>query len=197
VEDRLQEAFDYVRETFFPQWDRKRQWTVRLNEFAPYYGQADPKTKIITLNYVSDNDGYLHRLLVHEICHVVAAQQHGKRWQERYLKAATTAKEVGREHLATLIAEDIEIYTSPDKQVPMTATDIYRRIEDILLAVPTIQYEDLISRVAWEYGMLPPEFLKRYKRCREVYDTLRREAKEWSEYQEYLNNKKGRGDLNG
>ena len=195
--DRLREAFIYVRETFFPRWDIERQWTVRLHDFAPYYSQSDPKTKTITLNYVSDKDDFLQRLLIHEICHIVTAQQHGKRWQERYLKAATKAKELGRKFLATLIAEDIELYTNPDKQAPMTPTDIYRRIEDIVLDAPTIQYQDLISRVAWDYGMIPREFLKRYKRCREVYDRIRRGAKEWSEYQEYLKSKKKGGDLDG
>lgn len=109
-EDRLQDAFQDVRQTFFPRWDKKGEWKVvdstrikasydtGINEFRERVGinhlmeKADMLAeccewgKVINIFEIPDDDDRLHELLIHEICHVKALG-HGKKWARNMEKA--------------------------------------------------------------------------------------------------------------
>jgi hypothetical protein len=111
TEDRLQDAFQYVRKTFFPRWDRKKQWKV---EYRPEFKKGTEQNirnhikrmglkarypdKInisairrediqrIWFYEIPKDDNVLHLHLIHEICHVKTSG-HGKKWAENMTKA--------------------------------------------------------------------------------------------------------------
>ena len=171
---RLQKAFEYIRKTFFPRWDKKQQWIVRLNHNLPSMGRCNHETKSIEIKNISENDGELHLLLIHEICHVWYTG-HKKTWQGRLLKAAKKAKEIGNENLSEMIKKEVELYIKARK---ITAEDIYNRIYEIITTdAPTVKYNDLIKYMASQHGQYPEEFEKYFKKCRKVYEEARNEVR--------------------
>lgn len=81
-EERLQVAFQCVRKTFFPRWDRKNEWKIvdatddKENDIV---ATCIEEAKCIIIYEIPDNDDHLHELLIHEICHI-KAPGHGKKW---------------------------------------------------------------------------------------------------------------------
>jgi hypothetical protein len=119
-EARLQNAFQYVRQTFFPKWDRGGKWKVVANpscsksddmgkEVGDVLALCCHVNKCIFVNEIPKAEDDLHALLIHEICHV-KAMGHGKKWARNmnraYIKAANNPNVSG--DLADLIDCDIE-----------------------------------------------------------------------------------------
>jgi hypothetical protein len=168
--ERLQDAFLYVRKTFFPRWDRNAEWTVGRVADLPVNGRSDEANKIITIHAVSEDDDELCFLLVHEICHAVAGTGHGKKWLNRLKKAGDTAKLIGRDRLGDLIYDEVERYARSEKQIKVVAELIYNTIEDTVFYNPSASYEDVIDSVAMQFGFYRDELNEKYTRCREVYE---------------------------
>mgnify|MGYP001592904379 CR=1 FL=1 len=81
-EERLQDAFEYVRKIFFPRWDRGRKWKV---VYTPRFKKrrieavCHSNIREIWFYTISKYDEMLRSCLVHEICHV-NTWGHGKNW---------------------------------------------------------------------------------------------------------------------
>jgi hypothetical protein len=90
------------------------------------------------------------------------------------LKAAEKAEKINNKNLSEMIKEEINKYKCARK---IKAEDIYNRIYEVVLDCPTISYQNLIKSIAREYGNYPEEFEVYYKKCREVYDTSRKEIR--------------------
>ena len=111
IDHRFQETFDFVRRVFFPRWDRKRLWRLRIvRNLNDSLGTCDFTHRIIKAASVPVDDDELAALLIHEIGHAVTASYHTKRWLTRMEKAAQQAKKIGRSRLATLIRQEIDEY---------------------------------------------------------------------------------------
>jgi len=108
-EDRLQAAFRYVLETFFPRWRNGRHWSVQCVPDLLCSAEADLETKTISVARVSDSEDELLELLIHEACHPVSVNGHGQKWRNRMLKAGEIAKRLGRAELADLIEKDVSM----------------------------------------------------------------------------------------
>ena len=98
-EDRLQKAFEYVKNTYFPGWDKRRRWKVeeRSEELNARTargvdGICDLKAKTIKINMsrISEDQNDLYDLLIHEICHCHNVG-HGESWQNAMFKRAHIA----------------------------------------------------------------------------------------------------------
>ncbi|MBW2346116.1 MAG: hypothetical protein JRF53_19400 [Deltaproteobacteria bacterium] len=166
TEMKEQEAFEYVRQNFFPKWDRKGQWTIKIDSDLPSLGRCFQDQKTISLGSVSDSNDELHLLIIHKICHT-SIPNHGKKWLGRMAKAANTAKEIGRTKLSQMIQKEVALYK--DESI-LTAQNIYNQIGDAILDVPEASYEVVIKIISREVGIYPNELEKCYKRCRKVYD---------------------------
>lgn len=129
---RLEDAFQYVRQTFFPRWDRKKEWFVEylppkfkkwheedldrqikrdgLEDRYPFKtklgGICQDFRKCILIYTISKKDNALHLLLIHEICHAVSKDGHGEKWFEEMEKARGRALVINK-GLAKLIELDI------------------------------------------------------------------------------------------
>lgn len=117
-EDCLQNAFQYVRQTFFPRWDRKRKWKVvqtrsclesdgRKKEVGDVLATCCDINKCIFFNEIPENKDDLHALLIHEICHV-SGRGHGNKWARNMNKAYVKALN------NPTISEDLAIWIECD-----------------------------------------------------------------------------------
>lgn len=176
IEDRLETAYQYVRKSFFPRWDRDRQWTCHLIHDLPSGGRCFDDRKEIAVQYVSDNDDELYALLIHEICHAFA-MGHDKGWQKRMLKAAEKAHELGLYGVQNILASEVKEYSSTPN---VTANDIYEAITNVVFdSGNTLSLNDVANYLASKHGYYTDEFMLQYKRCEYFYD------KAVKAYQEY------------
>ena len=168
----LEQAFEYIRNSFFPQWDRKRKWRIQEMPGLRLSGRYDDSSKRTLIRHIPENNQEFYLLLIHEIAHC-AAIHHGKRFIDRLLKAKIKAEQLGLKTLAEKIGAEITVYSNPERVPPCGYA--YSRIEDIVMDVPTISWTDLLKCAADEQGMYPREFLKRYKRAKRVFLSAKKE----------------------
>ena len=175
-EIRLQQAFEYVRRTFFPRWDKQHQWGVKLATDLCLEGECDLETKTILLKSLPRDDNDLYTWLIHEICHAIPVPGHAKKWFSRMMKASNTAWTICQHNLATKIGNEARAFYARKN---LRARDVYQLIEDIVIrGASDRSYEDTIDYVAREYGLCNREEAeKRFKRCKAVYDKAVRSKK--------------------
>ncbi|MGO9568102.1 MAG: hypothetical protein ACLP5H_11220 [Desulfomonilaceae bacterium] len=113
--------FGHVRRTFFPRWDRKCLWTVKvMADLDDCVGLCCKKSRTIQL--LPDLGDYtLRYALIHEIAHDsvktgVIFDCHGYGWQQRMEAAARRAERLGMSELAIEIRQDIGRYTSLEEK---------------------------------------------------------------------------------
>jgi hypothetical protein len=158
---RLQRAFKSVKETFFPRWDREKQWRLEFGPSGRFDGRCDRGTKTIT--YCR---GEPHLVLAHEICHAIGGENHGAKWAARLSKVAERAYELGMESFADAISKELELYLGSSTK---RTSDVYGVIEDAVLGAPRSACETVLDWVASEAGMEPHQLEDAYKGCRKAY----------------------------
>jgi hypothetical protein len=163
----LNNSFGFVRKVFFPGWDRDHRWRVKRVWHLPAHGRCDRASKNILLKDQLSQEDELYYLLIHEICHAISSPYHGRRWQERMMKASEKASKIGRRELAKMLDEEVKTHRQIPKNIDREAYDF---IYDVVTASPYIKFNNLITRVAKEYGMYPREFRQRFKRCRKIFN---------------------------
>lgn len=113
VRNRLKDSFEFVRKDFFPKWDKKKDWLVKkfveLAEGAEgLQGICERKDKTILITYLPHNENSLYWILIHEICHAISTDLHGRKWRNRMVRASETAKRKGNKQLSRMILYDLE-----------------------------------------------------------------------------------------
>ena len=166
----LKEAYEYVCNTFFPRFDRQKEWIAKYSSKIPGQGLCDRNNKIIFVERII-SDIELLLILIHEICHAVTSNDHGRKWQNRLLKAAELAAKIGQKELSKILKDEIKMYQNT---VRTYVEVVYNSIEDCLIDLPQSSYATIIKYVAKYYGFYPEEFERRFKRCRKVYEEQKR-----------------------
>lgn len=191
TKDRLQEAFKYVRQSFFPKWDKNSEWIVKLDLNLPSHGRCFIETKTISLSYLPNEDDALYSLLIHEICHS-SIPGHKKKWFDRMLKASKTADKLGHTKLSEMLWKEVNSY----KDSPIIyARDIYAKIRDALVDEPNASYESIINWIAQDLGWYSKEVEKTYKQCKKVYNGQFKWIHEALEMQAELRKKLETGEI--
>jgi len=166
MERTLQEEFEYVRQTFFPLWDRKREWRVELVEdIDGAQGKCLLDTKTILICEKPPARVALQLLLVHEMCHAFSGD-HQKKWQNRMMKVAHRASDLDMTTLANGLRKEVKIYREAPR---MTADMMYSAIFDAVLERPDSDFDTIVDRVRREYGYTKEEFLHGYLRAEREY----------------------------
>ncbi len=188
----LQEEFEYVRESFFPRWDRKREWKVEYTEEPlPVTAEDNPyfiaccthATKTITVLrsecLVGDQ---LKVVLIHEVCHAIAFKAfgllgHGEFWCGRMQVAAEKAARLGMVEMADEISEDVRVWKDLNNLLACTRYELIQHVareteEDfsaVIDRVISVTYEDLEG--VYQPGAGPRKrFLKKYPLAKEAYE---------------------------
>lgn len=169
----LKRAFREIRRQFFRRWDPSEDWRIKMG--SPDYsgswilGYCARHTKTI---YVKDRiiaagGDELKSLVIHEICHAITSDTHGKTWIKCMERAAKRAKTLGLSSLADMLSQEIQ--DSPDVGEVKTE-EMYRYIEYCVALCPDATYETILKAVSSEYGIAVDEIERRYRRSRAVYD---------------------------
>lgn len=105
---RLKKEFEYIRGTFFPKWYEGKRWRIKKGPLPPpAQGWCKRERREITIGYIPTIKNSLYSLLIHETCHAITYSYHGKRFQERMLKAARGADRIGNAILGNMIRHDL------------------------------------------------------------------------------------------
>jgi len=172
-EARLREKYPYIRRVFFPRWDRKGEWRIKLcdrigmNGPGRTDGLCEHKSKTIFVSREHDPKE-LDLVLIHEIAHAVTRGGHGERWVARMEKAARRAEQIGRSELAEAIRREVAAPT-------LTEDDVYDEVREFVDSHPKESLKAAVSFVAFRYGRTDDEFLAWYPRLREVYEEVQGE----------------------
>lgn len=108
------EALAYIRETYFPEWDKEREWTIWLfegpirSEKGVRAGYTDKETKkIYLLSWMKEED--LCFTLIEEICHIMTDGGHDDlEWKIQMIRVADEAEAKGDEKLSKKIHERLK-----------------------------------------------------------------------------------------
>ena len=166
----LQEEFNQVRETFFPSWDKERKWRI-ADKAGPHrpHGCVDKKAQVVEVQCMGPGQS-LRVCLIHEIAHAVSSLGHGKEWQDRVEKAARKAESIGEASVAEALREEVRLYTEPFGAAKPTANLVYTRIRNERLGCPTHSFDEVVDSIRNDFGLTREEFLRQFKRSREVFD---------------------------
>jgi len=169
-EDRLQKEFEWVRDLFFPRWDQKRRWRVKLApDLHGALGCCEPKRRTIYLAFIPTSDKG-RAILIHEICHAVTNGCHGAKWQARMEKAIKRAEKLGLKNLALALAEDLNNPIGPRSQT------VYNQIRDAARDFPDGTFWQIVDYVRQSYAMSRREFLRRFPKARTAYSEGKQEG---------------------
>jgi predicted metal-dependent hydrolase len=176
----LKQAFDRVKRSFFPTWDRKSLWRVRAATFLAPSGRCETSRKVIFIREIPDCRDELDQLLIHEICHYNAST-HGSKWCRNMEKAAQRAESIGRQKISQWIRSEIQSY-QPQEAERVDATNIYATLEELIFeAQGAIPFKRLLVALAHDFQMSVKELEGHYKRLRRVYDKAKKELeRKWA-----------------
>ncbi len=168
--DTLQKEFNQIRQTFFPSWDRNREWGI-VEKMGPYspHGYLDGKAKVIGIQSMGPGQS-LKVVLIHEIAHAVSSISHGKKWQNRMNKSAQKAESIGETKLAEALKEEIRLYTEPFAAVKPTAGAVYNRVKDECLSCARPSFDQVVDCIRYDCGLTKEEFLRHFKRSQRIYE---------------------------
>lgn len=171
----LRKAYNFVHSNFFPKW-RKRKWRFFKVPRHRAFGTCDGERKIICVrNYKYGI--FLFKLLIHEICHAVTNSSHGKKWLQRYSKAAERAKSLGYNELAEAIQVEVEMYKEGGYNP--SNSEVYDSITDCVFGYPTISFKNVVNSVSRQLGMSDKDFLKKYVLSKKVFLDAKKDAKKY------------------
>ena len=117
-------CFDGIKRSYFPRWDVAGKWKVEFADSAQCRsstGYCDSRAATIFLDdsVCGMTDAGTRALLIHEICHDVAAAGHNLTWARRMECAAKRAVIHGDEKIAEILRSDIYSYCNqPTLELP-------------------------------------------------------------------------------
>ena len=171
-------SVEYIRRTFFPDWDKGRQWqVVQVDDLDGAQGRCERTTKTISiLDGIKQDD--LFALLIHEIAHAVSNDCHGKRWLQRMEDAANRADQEGLPTLAALLRQQIVGYQDGFR---MTAAMIYGEIENCVVSEPQVSFPQVVDFLRRDFGISGHHFLRRFRRAERVFEEAQQDVRESAE----------------
>jgi len=175
-EQRLQNAFDYIKSIYFKGWDKHGEWIIELIPNLAFGNVIVPCSKIekspnslnfqtITLNSIPKYQNELYALIIHLIAHAISDNSHEISWLVQMLKASKIAKRLKETELVYLIEEDIQPYRE------IVEHDVYKSILELLFEHPYSSYESIVKKVAKNFAVSKTTILKEFKSCRAMYIT--------------------------
>ena len=168
-----QNDYEYIRLTFFPRWDRKRQWVFKMVNDLPCGGVCNYPTRTISLQPFSDKNIF-YKTMIHEICHSCTKSNHGKNWQNRMLIAAKVASEKGLSDLSDMIIADVEMYQNACRDGHEL---FYETITDYVVENPDTTFDEMKKAIAGSLGIYP-DGIDEFKRSKKVFEEAKKGRKQ-------------------
>lgn len=157
--------FAEVKETFFPDWDPANLWSVQLKSPLSdwYLGNAyvNRATKTIEIDelFAPQDDDLMRCLILHQLCHVIGGDEHGRKWAASFLQVAKRADLRGQKSLADLIWADAG--ASWDTKEP-NINPILQNMQAALAERPDETAANIIDAAARAMGISGKDLLIRH-----------------------------------
>jgi hypothetical protein len=169
------EHVEYIRQTFFPRWDRQRRWQiVQVDDLDGAQGRCDRGSRTISILGSMTGDELL-ALLIHEIVHAVRNDYHGEAWLQGMEEAASRSDQNGAAGLAGVLRHQIADYRDGFR---VTATMLYGEIENCVIDQPQITFPQVVDFLRRDYGFSRDQFLRRFRRAKRVFKEAKQVARE-------------------
>ncbi|MGO8880647.1 MAG: hypothetical protein ACLPVO_09405 [Desulfomonilaceae bacterium] len=171
----IEQQFNKVRETYYPLWDRKREWKLlTLDTGIDSMGVCCSLTKTVVIPEKSllGTESQLRQLIIHEIAHAVANTGHGICWRNRIQKAALKAESLNEIEVAKGLREEIEWYSDPDNEPRIPVSIRYDAIKMLVFDNPEMSFEEVVNMLGITLSY--EDFLKSFKRSQKVYEQAKR-----------------------
>ncbi len=162
-------AYGEIRKIYFPRWNRRGAWNLRVCETLHCFGCCDFEKKTVSIRPLPIGDG-LRLLLVHELCHCCAGKSHGKKWQDRMRTAASRAEAEGRQELSRMLADEAAAAAKAGSSIRAGA--VYAAIRACAADFPTASFEEIKTTVCRRMGLCIEEFEETYRRARQVFEEI-------------------------
>ena len=176
---KVRKMFQQVRKDFFPRWDRKHQWRLKVGQ--KYQGRAvdgycDQEHRIIFIrrDHLNSSPTELETILIHEICHAVTPGSHGNPFIRRLEQAKTHAIGLEKNDLAQQLDGEIGKYLQAREDNSGSPKYVYGMVEDILSDAGHLSYSKILRRIAQELASTPKEVERKYSRIRAVYEKTKK-----------------------
>ena len=166
-----------------PPLAQRPQWRAVVGSQAPQSGACGYTDDLTKTIYVVDPDSTL--TLVHEICHAVTHQGHGKRWLARIRMAADTAASLGDPDLATALRKEADQYESGET-FNANAAYVYGLVRNWIFENEGITLDTLMGALCAELGVSKEQLLHKYKRLEREHDIATRAKEDMLNQQQAL-----------
>jgi hypothetical protein len=157
--------FAEVKETFFPDWNPANLWSVQLKSPLSdwYLGNAyvNRATKTIEIDelFAPQDDDLMRCLILHQLCHVIGGDEHGRKWAASFLQVAKRADLRGQKSLADLIWADAG--ASWDTKEP-NINPILQNVQAALAERPDETAANIIDAAARAMGISGKDLMIRH-----------------------------------
>jgi hypothetical protein len=173
-EQRLKDAFDYIKSTYFKSWNKHGEWIIELIPNLALEKVIVPCSKIekspksakfqtITLHSIPKSQKELYSLIIHLIAHAISENSHEMPWLVNMLNALKIAKRMKEPELVELIAKDIQPYQA------IVERDVYKSIIEFLFEHPYSNYDSILKKVSIKFKSSPTVISKQFKSCKTMY----------------------------
>jgi hypothetical protein len=122
MSQRLNEAYTWVRQNLFPEWDRDGAWKIKEGYGPVYYtqpswelyeGECDldnQRIYIVPKRLQKKSTNEIYETITHEIAHARSSDSHLEEggWPQEMEEAASRSRDLGLIELAVLIEQDKE-----------------------------------------------------------------------------------------
>ncbi|MCX6682148.1 MAG: hypothetical protein NTY71_04090 [Methanoregula sp.] len=139
-----------ICKTYFPLWS---PWEYRYNPSWGNSGYCNYRQKLIFFGSINPT------LVIHEICHAVTKESHGKRWQARMKKASIMAKKQENPDLSTEIINDISLCLKDNEKMGLVIAkrmmydQIENAINELYLQIDEIGITHIVDHILSENGI--------------------------------------------
>ena len=154
----ISSCFVQVKQRYFPRWDAHCEWKVIFGK-APHCrdatGYCDSKAMRIYLDdcVCEITDAGATGLLIHEICHDVAAAGHNRRWADAMGAAAMRAEHLGEGDVASMLRADIFSYAGDGVSQPYSLLTVLDWLESLPLDQATPSFDKVTKDLAKHLGV--------------------------------------------
>ena len=159
--ERIQKQFMDVRKKYFPRWDKRCEWKIAYGthvQLRDSTGYCDSVVKTVFLHggvFPNMPEAGQLTLIIHEICHDVAAASHNRTWALRMKRASERADSLGELEVAENLRNDIDSYFCNDLSLEYNLIGILTFLEEVPVSAPNHSYDALLKRVSDFFGYRP------------------------------------------
>lgn len=128
---KVEDAFSYIRKTFFPNWDKKKKWKVfaaNPNDPRNIYASCDHVNKVIWFKKIPQRKIQFLVIMLDEISHARVPGLIPKGHDRAWVKNMRQAEKIAKEKKLTELAKEINFHIKINKLFKKHDEDELKRL---------------------------------------------------------------------